>query len=194
MRDKGNKWKTKGCVHLRWTDVQRQRRLKTGWFKSATGGILKAWKPDIPVFSVAPCQLLRINSNCYGQRKTDRKVKLVTVTVLKQRELQVSYCACCFPLPSFLWTFSYSSHFYFINVLSFHRWRSCHLTKVSRSTGVSKWPYDRSNEHFFISSCLIVYWSQTGRNYYIISLVGPCHYEQLRLVTLHYRHLVRNAT
>ena len=56
----------------------------------------------------------------------------------------------------------------------FHQRRSCLSTRLPLTASFSKWPYEQSN--VFISSCLIVYRSQPGRNDYIISLAGSCHH------------------
>lgn len=60
---------------------------------------------------------------------------------------------------------------------------ACHVTKVFLSTSFPQWPDDRSNGGCFISLCLIVYWFQSGRNDYIISLVSPSHSVQPGMAT-----------
>ncbi len=123
--------------------------------------------PDIPVFSIW-LFVSRWGWIAIAGVVSARQMKWKWVG--KQRELQVSYCTCCFPKSN------------------------CQVIKLTgglvvwlkslRSTGFSKLPHDKSNEHFFISSCLRVYWSNPWRNDYIISSVGQCHHEQHRLVTL----------
>lgn len=199
MRDNGNKRETKGCVHLRCRDVQRRRGWKAGWFKRAPQGILETFPPTSPSSLSGPLSVAEDKSLVLvwtGARQIDN-VKVGTAAVRKQRELQVSYCACCFPerlqlsrpvahktdhniisqntllyctfLTNLLSFLQHSQHFYFDCVTG----GPSVWPKSLRSTGFSKWPHDKSNEHFFISSCLIVYWSHPWRNDYIISSVWP---------------------